>query len=499
MLRSRFSRWWFAALVALVAFYAWSLNGRLKFGGDAVDYLRLAESLCHGTGYTIGGEFNNKWPPVTPALLAVMMLVAGSGLYLLKAGLALCAVAGLVLAWRALARPGATVEASWGVALAAVCFPFVYWMLDIASEPPFLLAVALALLLVERLGDESPVPWWFPVAAGLSLAAVVLTRTAGLAIFPAVVLHLSLRWRAATARGVIGRRGVVCLGVGLALTAAWYGYSRYRAGGSTLGVYGRTVQTDIYEPGRVRPLPVVLRERFVRNVTGYALIFATPDASARSQTSRPLGRRAWASLAVTGLMLVGIIRQLARGPRGVIEWFILCYLGLLSFHAWYDIRYLVPVLPFLFYYLARAVCWLSGRLPGWVAHAALAALLASNLAFSSVSQQARRLRSPHYTGVVQEFYEAVHWVHQRAPHDVLLCRSPNMAWYWTRQPTAGIPLVAPAAMWDQIQRVQARYLILDPDEFSGVTGKYLQPALDLHPERVQPVAAFGRTRVLQIQ
>ncbi|MEI6085570.1 MAG: hypothetical protein WCS70_14895 [Verrucomicrobiota bacterium] len=69
----------------------------------------------------------------------------------------------------------------------------------------------------------------------------------------------------------------------------------------------------------------------------------------------------------------------------------------------------------------------------------------------------------------------------------------------TRLKVEGDPLVAePAAMWKHIQENDVTIVVADPDEFSGGTGKFLDPALLAHPDKVQLVQTFGQTRVFRI-
>lgn len=42
-------------------------------------------------------------------------------------------------------------------------------------------------------------------------------------------------------------------------------------------------------------------------------------------------------------------------------------------------------------------------------------------------------------------------------------------------------------------------IIADPDEFSGVTGKYLVPALQAHPEKLDVAATVGRTVIYDVK
>ena len=487
--------------IVVVVLYASFLTPRMKLGGDAVDYVRLANSLAHGEGYRVDGQFNSKWPPVTPLLHSLVIRVAGFNVAGFKFASMLAALAGLWLSYLLLKRHYDDRLAPWAVLLAAVSFPMIYWVVDVSSEAPYFLCSMAGFLLAEEALKRSR--WTWVVGAGLAFGLAVLSRTVGLALIIGLGLALITHWL----RGRRGEAGklLVAAVVAVVLAGAWFGYSRIESGKTSVSTYASyAFRGDIYNPdAKANPI-----HRAIENAVGYTFIFAVPDASIRSKQAARLTPLGLVSATIILLSLAGWVWRLWKRPQ-VPEWCLLIYGGALLAVAWYDIRYIVPILPLLFFYFACSVDailrWATNRIqrPAWGPVATLVVLgllIAGNAALSAVGPQAKRLRAPEYSGAAKEVHDAARWIKQNRPDAVVMSRQANMVWFWTQLKTVGIPLIAdPEAMWQHIRERKITVIIAEPDEFSGVTTKYLAPALAAHQAELQPATTFGRTVVYDVR
>jgi hypothetical protein len=140
--------------------------------------------------------------------------------------------------------------------------------------------------------------------------------------------------------------------------------------------------------------------------------------------------------------------------------------------------------------------------PAWAPIATatvLGVMIAGNATLSAVGPQAKRLRAPEYSGVAREQFDAAMWIQTHHPKAVIVARNSGMIWFWTHMKVLNFPWFdTPENVWRYLMEQNVDFVILDSDEFSGVTGKYLKPALDAHLDRIEEVARFGATRVLQI-
>ncbi len=198
------------------------------YGDAAIRHFQLGH-------WYVPGDFNPAVAlPVWPLLEAVFFRLAGVSL--VTARMLTCAVfAGIVAAsWFLLrgVRPTrrSTLTASAAVLLLAVSpFCFVFTRLAIL-EPLLSLLTLLALLVAQRfrlpLHTTRPAPWWSPIrenaplilALGVLLPAIILTKTTGLFLVPAVLWML---WSALDFRlrpFVLTSAPVAAIGLGLWLT-----------------------------------------------------------------------------------------------------------------------------------------------------------------------------------------------------------------------------------------------------------------------------------------
>ena len=486
-------------LVAIVLFVSYALfaTGKMKFAGDAIDYWRLAESLRHGEGYRIDGHFNGKWPPVTATIMAAGMTIFHAevaGLKLLNAALSIVGL-GLMFAvlWHRYERRLAVLA----VLLAAVSFPFIYWMVDVSSEPGFFLLSATALWLGAPL-LEGKMSTGRAVATGVAIGLTILSRMAGVGLLAGFFLWVVMT----RVRG--GKMPVapvlITVVTALVIAGSWLAYSRAESGQTSAGAYSEMAMRDnIYSTGPAsKPTLGSLARRVTGTAKGYLFIFSAPDASLRIKAQRLLTPQGLVSVWIMLLATAGFLWHLVKRP-GFAEYYGLAYGGLLLLYVWYDIRFVVPVFPLLFYYFAFSVDRILVKVPR-VSLAVLVLLILANTAVSAVSKPARRLRSPTYDGPAGELYDAAIWIKQNDPTAVVMCRWSNMVWFWTHLKVVGVPLITdPESQWKNMREAGVTTVIADPDEFSGVTGKFLDPVLTSHSQQVELIKNIGQTRVYKVR
>ena len=496
------------AVFAIAAcLFAFSINNKLKFGGDAVEYLRLADSILHNHSYSIDGTFNSKWPPVTPMFFAAGQVLFGPSVAGFKTLSAVATLAGLWFAFLHLRKASNDVLALLAITLSALSLPLIYWLVDTSSECPFFLFSMLAIYLTSLLGTKINNHGWLLVAGvGLALGLTVLSRTIGLALLIAFTLSIVVD-------EFIRKRAwkldpVMAMAVAGAIVGVWYIYSHYRSGQTSVSVYAGYdfFRDSIYEAPK-DPLVFRVVKRAGQNLVGNLLIFALPDPVTKAKLGAGLLVRGGLSAIIMALAAWGFVWHF-RHSRSFKEWYILVYGAVLLTPAWYDIRYIVPLFPILFYYVAFAMwelvpsstLWRNReRLVRYATVSLLGLIIIGNLAISLASAPAKRLRSHHYYGPAAELYDAAQWIKQNDTNDIIMCRWSNMMWFWTRMKACGVPLIDdPEVMWAHIHNVGATIVIIDPDEFSGVTGKYLEPVLQAHPDKVELLNTFGRTRVFRL-
>jgi hypothetical protein len=198
-----------AVLAILCGCYFLAPNARLDFSNfdarDAESYLALSWSLVSGHGYTrvLNPEFyipHTTWPPGVPLLLAPMTWLSGVpiDLPLVKFGVILYGVAGIVLAYLYARRLASTPFARLAVPLMLGLNPY-YWQFSrmTNAEMPTVLWSLLALLLADIGWARGTIRHGTAAAFGLVCGFGMLIRGSffGALFLPLVYLFILRRER----------------------------------------------------------------------------------------------------------------------------------------------------------------------------------------------------------------------------------------------------------------------------------------------------------------
>lgn len=502
-------------LVASILLFQPSLN----MGGDNAEYLVLARSLAVRHDYSaMGGPVvqpETKRPPGAPAFYAVLMMLFGERLWLLKTASLLTMMLSGWLAWPVLRmQAGSTV---WATAAGVGLF---LWNLQVlvcgvltGSEMQYTALTLLALLAVARYvghrdirtmrvreagwtpADEQHRSLWISVAI-ISTVAAIYVRPNGVTLLPALAIYLALhrQWR-----------GLAISVVAATLLLAPLAVMQHRAAseGDTYGSYANTIETptgrremkglgdfllrtsqtamtqtiNLGELLVARPDTLALRPRPVVDSpeeVGQA-VYLSPPAPGGDHLSLRAAR--YVARTVLGLLaLLGMVVTW-RGRGGVMHWYVLMNIVMLLLTPFPRGRYLLPLLPMFGWFLAMSFIWLARRLSraeaARLGNTAIAGVLAAALFFTlvagaqqtliNVENRGRAYYAPsRYAREGSDFVNyaaAADWVSCNAPANaVVICRKPyNMYWITNRPSTWG-PLWEnnPEALWHETVAL-ARY------------------------------------------
>lgn len=195
-----------AAAAGVVAIYLLRLDPVAGLLGDDAWYMVLAQALATGEGYRLissaTGPIMPVVPPGFPMLLAPLFWMAPfpDNVFLLKA-LSMLAVAGIgLVCWFDLTRHREVPRSPAALlVLATTLTPAVVFLAtsSVMAECVFMLGQLVSVVLVERIRRRAAGDTMSPLIAGVSSAAVILIRTAGIAVAVAAVIYLMAgrRWR----------------------------------------------------------------------------------------------------------------------------------------------------------------------------------------------------------------------------------------------------------------------------------------------------------------
>lgn len=498
-LRTNAGQWTIAAvLIALFVVLAWlQRSPSVTTANDDATYMLLARSVRAG-GYNsihlVGAPVHTKYPPVFPALLAGISVIAGESIDAFAAMNIALSAAALALIFATARRLLPPVVALGALAVGATN-PFVQGNSGtVLSEPAFLALIALTVWTLSRLPRTTR-----NVAIACAFATLAaLTRTVGgtLIIAVTVLLMLERRWRAVAIYG--GLIGLVVIGVSLWLRA--------RAMPELAADY----ITDAVTPGGQRgfgPLAIV-GGRVLDNALQYpgALLWVLSVPAIGGTILDNLFWLVVAALAVpAGLLLFW------RTWR-IVPLFALTYGALLLVWPWALGRFLIPLIPFVAAALLAGIHVLVNR---WSPRAASVAVMAvvATISLTGVSRAAakvatrsqcereRAMLSPSCFNPDQlGFFAAARYIgEQTPPSTIVLSVNEGTFFYLSNRrlvPTDSITALPAAAAAEFLKREKISYTVVSRVSFEALP---LSERLLAACAYLEPVAQFPtRTTVFRV-
>ena len=503
-------RWGLLGGVLLVATGAvwFAFNPAPHTGGDNAGYVTLAYSLLKNGTYTElfdpAQPPHTKYPPVFPALLAVLMALGARTWTALKAVAVLSTLGATALTYLWAER---RIGPAWGAGVAvllALSSSVVYYSHWILSDPTFLFFTVLALWALDRAdgvgpgeaeagavaGGEANGPQAGWLALGVAAAALAyFTRSAGLPLLVATFGWLALRrrWRGLAASAVaVGVPAVLWM-----LRARGPGTADYSAEFWLL---------DPYDPSLGRVGVGGLLGRAVANLQGYV------------GTHLPAGivgqRGAWVAAMGVTLVAVALVGWVLRGRRrvGPAEIFLPLYAGLILLwpQVWSGDRFALPLYPVLFLFAASALKdLLEHRGRALATAAGLAAFLALALpalgSWTRAVQDAQacaaavRVGGPFacYGPRVGSFVEAAEWSGANLPPgSSVLTRKPRIFYVLSGVPSRTFPFVEDARTHLELaESLGTRYELVD--QWDGQANRFVVTAVGNDPGAYCSVRGFG--------
>ena len=466
-----------------------------NWGDDFAHYITHAQNLASGRPYAATGYLFDRsafiapqaYPPGFPILLAPVYRVFGLNLVAFKVVVVVTWTIALLLFCRLFAPAlGPWYLAVW--ALLVGFHPLFYgFKQQVLSEGAFVMWSAAALLAMERWWNASgQAGVWRGVAIGLAIAGAIATRPVGVALLAALILAAILSPRRAS-WPLVGAAAATCAAgmlVQLALIPGQGDYVTKAPWDSETGWRAQLYAADI-----VGVLPAMTANE------GHSLL-----AAARSvlgvTAPLPRIRRTWIALFVLTIVILALIVSgyIARVRRGLspLEAFPLLYLPPIMAYPFYQgQRYVLPLLPILFFYLLLGIrnLTLERRRIGQLA-------LAAALVFVVVAQVRHLARTPYYVGIeTDDARRFLAFIRDQTPPDaVVVSAKPRAIYLFTAR--AGFTMFA-----DSDERLLQR---LDATGVTHLTdglpdGGYLRPFADRHPERFERLYESGPYVVYKVR
>ncbi len=409
-------------LIALV-----QLNPELQDYDEGV-YLVAAKSLALGHGYLQeslpGAPPHAVYPPLTSSLLALVWKccpVFPQNLLLMRLLILVCGLLFLTLSWIYLktAHRCDDVSAIGIITLIGLSPLFLVQVNLLTSDIPFaLFSMASVVWYARFLSSEKAQPLRMSIAWAV---LALLTRTVGIALIAALVLHLLLRRRIRPAVLVL-----LC-GEGVFFLWQWW----VRASDAWYQHYPEPIALNYqsyamhlrFSLAALKAMLPVNLTRLVKGLTGFVFPW-DPNAAHR--------------LLIWSLTAFGVARSLRRQVR-VSDLYCVTMLAILPFWPWpANARFLLAISPFLLVYSVKGLqrilfkTFRSFRPPARAWHLsqlALAGVLLIVLSVRLVSFQTISIRRNHFTPLYVEFHRMMEWVTTHTSQHAILVGDFDPAYY----------------------------------------------------------------------
>jgi hypothetical protein len=469
---------------------------------DSATYIALAESLIRGDGYTYNGYPHTKYPPGFPLLLVPVELLFGRDFFWMRALIAACGAGSVGATYFLIRRRATAVYAVAVCVMTTASYALVFETTRILSDVPYMLVSLVALLWGERAVKSASRR---DLSAAILLIVLAWTiRLVGFTLAPALAIPLlfqrtgAFRERALRAGVVVGVVGMV-IAVWMARNAL---VTRTMPDGlrESLSYEAELAAVNPDDPQSKRAGFAEIGQRVSRNAIYYEGMLSD------LLTARKLKDATWRH-ALAAIWLLGWMYALVK-RRSIVEFATLFYVGV--YLLWPSVqgdRFLVPILPMLFYYALQPIEAVADgirrlkRDVGLVIEAAGQVALAAFVVWlnaSLVSPMIRRERQePYYDPATQDYMDAIAWTRDHTPSDAVIItdRAPYAVLFAGRRAFTSPWVADQQTVLDAIAANGGTHVIAND---VGYSPKYLLPVIAAHPERFHEVHRIGQNVIYEV-
>ncbi|MBD3182339.1 hypothetical protein GF312_08610 [Candidatus Poribacteria bacterium] len=499
-------------MIPIGVIYALVISVHWKPTWDSATYIMLGKSLITFNGFKYMGIPHTKYPFMFPLMLAPIIGIFGKNFLLMRIFIVLTALGSIYLTYWLFSRKYNFWFGMGMMLMTAASFPLMFESTRILSDIPYMFFSLLALVFIRRYAKEEH---WKNKNAYISVILMLVsffTRYIGMALFAGTMLYMLIN---SSGNLKLRFKKIVFIGIIFLIPAsAWM-------------IRGAVIR-------HINPHPPGLREflsyekelvvtnpsdphsdnvrwnNFVSRIKNNEIYYERLIGDIIHGKSADMKTR---SRILSIIFLVGFVYCLIR-YRDVFEYYVFFYI--LTYILWTSLqghRFLVPMIPFIFYYFVKAVLIIPHVLrliinkikPSehvWFiiksTLVVLMAFLAIYLNFEADRNiiKAERIK-PYYTGTLAEFLNSLEWIKDNTSPDTVIIsgRSP---WVYmiTERKTFTPPWVNNIQEVAQsIEENKANYVISSPAVYSS---QFLTPLIQQKPEMFDKVHQIGSCVIYKV-
>ena len=480
-----------AASVLLSILYLSAVNPYWKITPDSVLYVSGAASIAAGEGYTQQGRPVILYPPMTSMILSIPSLLFPGSYLALNAVTTIFAPLSLVLCFALLRKQIGDLRAGLVVALSLGSTLLFDHSTLLLSDVPYMFFSILALVLAQNVLDR-PGSWARELLAGLAVLIACMTRLAGLALILAIIGQGLVSW---SKKRTKARPGLLLSMLIPILFVCLWEFRNLLLGPS---FFKLSFQNEpwVQESGSITV--VGLMRRFLLNARAYGFVGAilSNDGLANGpMTHFYLRLVVWALLCL--LFSLGLALALRR-KLAITELYTIVFLLIIGlYHPYFEIRWLLPIIPFLFYYTVVGLEFMAEqvRVRGSPAvHKLVYACFGTCVVCYFALGTAYMLRaipeehiSPFGAYPIKytfnyDVQRLAMWLRDHSvPGEHYLCQQPNITGFFTDRAGYSFPLTRdPSELLKLLTGQQIKYVLVDKKK--GFVQEFLLPTIGAYPD-----------------
>lgn len=500
----------FMPLIGIV--YLLTLNENWNPTWDSAIYITLGKSLISGDGFKYMGYPHTKYPPIFPLLLSPIIGLFGDNFFLMRLVIVVMALGSVWLTYVLIKRISNDKFLAIFVMLStAVSYPLFFECTRILSDIPYYFFSFGTLIFAEQYAlDEHKA-----VISKKSLLTIVFlllsyfTRLIGLALFAGIVSCLIIE---GCVKGIskLKIKKSVFIGIVFILFSTMWMIHNYSV---RVQIPNELRESLSYErelisvdPNNPYSETIGLKDLAVR-------ISAHTDYYTWLLGSIVLGKRIdnqWLAACISLFLLSGFINCLFK-RRTVAEYYTFFYcLILLVWTSTQGERFLLPIIPFIFYYFFKtaeffflliSLCFpkrITSIFPR-VSLAIVTLLLISGNIASDIKIIKTEHKEPYYSSKMTTFLELIDWIKENTPIETtIVCDRAPYVYLLANRKTFSFPRVQnPQEVVESIDRNHADYVVYS--SVGGYAEKYLRPAIEEYANRFSVIYRKGDAIIYKIQ
>lgn len=453
---------------------------------DDAHYIILAESLSSGQGYQLINfprpQIERAFPPGWPILLTPLTFLFPGNYTALKLLTLILWLASLLLIYKLFSKRVESPYLEILIGLIAVNPLMVGTSVTVMSESAYLFFSLIVLTLFDSWhGKTEGTNYWLIILIAAAALYAQLIRTVGISIFVALLIYFLFTRRF--------REAGITLGV-FALGAVLQTWLNFRNGGS---VVSAKYESQVFNSSVIEKI-----WQMWSNVLGYFNeVLAGSLVTAFGEKVPPLIGPAIPRLANTIIILliiIGLMLSLKKFQLLHI-YFAIYILAILAFLnprvGSIKARFLIPIIPFLYFYLIQGIKWGINKLTKnninyntWIV-----AALTGIIVLFSLTRNLQDWRSPVRNQMTDLSIGAA-WVSQNAPSDaIIMVNEPVPAYVHVQRKTMAYPSEE-QGIEKYLNNQSIDYIIISPKlqsprstDLDKFTETQLLPFLEANPDR----------------